>query len=338
MFATSTVTIAQHSTTTATSNTTSTQSSSIINALRHRHECEIPLDTDDIQYGQFDVCSRYRLILLCEKSKLKLYNKSGQLDSKEWGSGFGHGFLKSIFWCESQSLFFILSTCRLYTLSIMKVEEGKQTKYLIGDLVIISQVVANEPCEATDNYMRYITISEKSQHLFLNRAYRCIELWDIKTWKCLEKWPKRTLGYGENDEIRLIDCSEDGSYIVMNIWFNRQTCAIDFRRHDTSLSLLNRFESRVALGFFFKLQVQDMSNVWLVIDDKHTIQALNLDSDRMTEKIETEGLRREGNKSIDGYHHLHMRYFGNDYLLVGMPRPEGRGKLCFFRINQFFDS
>jgi hypothetical protein len=181
--------------------------------------------------------------------------------------------------------------------------------------------------------MRYITISEKRQHLFLNRAYRDIELWDIKTWKSLGKWSKSILGYGNNDEIRLIGCSEDGSYIVMNIWFNKQISAIDFRRHDTSLSLLNRFESRIALGFFFKLQVRDMSNVWLIIDDKHTIQALNLDSDPTAEKIETEGLSREGNKSIDGYHHLHMRYFGNDYLLVAMPRLDGRGKLCFFRIN-----
>jgi hypothetical protein len=321
--------------TTAQSKTTDTlSSSSIVRALNHRHECEIPLDRIDIQYGQFGVCCCYPLILLCGSLELKLYDKSKQVDKQLWKSGYGHGFPRSIVWCESRCQFFILSTCRLYSLSIKKVEEENKIKFTLGDLIIIDQVIAEHPWNISNNYLRYITIIEKSQHLFLNRAYRDIELWSIETWKLLRKWPKRALGYGDGDEIRLISCSQDGSYLAMNIWFNRQTCAIDFRRHDMPLSLLNRFESQVGLGLYHKLELRDIHNIWLIIDDRLTLYALNLNSDSPYEEVQAAGLSKEENKTINGYHYLHMRYFSdNKYLLVGMPRSDGGGKLCFFRIN-----
>ncbi len=314
----------------------------IENILSNSYEYEIPLDTNDIQYGQFDVCTEHSVILLCENNTLKLYDNVNILDEIVW-NGRSWGPINFILWCEPKNQFFILSWCRLHSLSIRKIKRGDRSTFVLGDLAIIDQIKSvdwreHPKSRKAGNRLRFITIKGNG-FLFLNRGYHTLEQWNIQTWVKIRRWQKSHLGYHDNDRIKLIMCSQNGEHLAMNIWLQQNSFVIDFRRTDTQLTLLKRVPSpkpdllhKLDLSILSTENDVSNSSEWLIIDGENSFYTI--------------GVNKKPNNLIpiketefkiplsSGFPHLYFQWFYYyHFLIVSTPCDGGRGKLCFFRVQ-----
>lgn len=318
----------------------------IEDVLSAPHAFEIPLDTSDIQHGQFDICQSYHLILLFESNHLRLYDHINELDRLPW-DGRRWGPVNDIHWSDLKECFFILTWSRLYSLTIMKVKKGNLSTFTIRNIAIVDQIKSIDFRERPhgrkkDNRLRFLSLNSKG-FAFLNRGYHTIEQWSIQTWVKTRQWRKVDLGLSDRDEMKLITCSRDGEHLAMNICLNEQSWVIDFRRIDTHLTLIKRLQSPQGSIWSHKLDVSSQGNSpitqWLIIDDRNGCYVTQLTTsstpsvnNSQPKLIRTEGL--PGQLSTGSPWFYFRWFYYAHFLVVSSPCEGERGKLCFFRIQR----
>ena len=75
-------------------------------ALCTPFEKQILLPTDEIQYGVFDVCDKYNVILIKDDKKLRLLNHEKEIDERPWGEPERSNYATCIHWCSFLDSFF----------------------------------------------------------------------------------------------------------------------------------------------------------------------------------------------------------------------------------------
>ncbi|CAF4266758.1 unnamed protein product, partial [Adineta steineri] len=183
-------------------------------------ENQILLSTDEIQYGLFDVCDKYKVIVMKEKSKLILFDYQKQIDERPWGEFGRNNFATCIHWCSFLDCFLILYRFGLHTLSLKVNPTTSQIEF--DCLTQIKSIRAyslqfgrTDQNDKALELLRVITTSPNlPDYLFLNRGYRRLESVNTNSWKVMRGWSKQDLDYGNQDEIGLITCSYDGSYLA----------------------------------------------------------------------------------------------------------------------------
>ena len=253
------------------------------------YEFEIPIETDDIQYGVFGVCTTYSLILLAENNVLKLYDNINKLHEINFDSNL-HGAINNILWCESKNVFFILSWWRLHTLSIEKYKIGYRTTFRLNRPNVIDPVKAIDyriywRRRETKNQLRFITI-QSCDYLFLNRGYHTLERWKLQSWDHPRIWNAAALGYkNPDDKIKLITCSDNGDHLAINVELRENCCyTIDFRRTDAKLTILKRISLPNSSDLFHKLDLSvlcternlSISTEWLIIDEVNSLCVIGI--------------------------------------------------------------
>lgn len=303
------------------------------------YENQIQLPTDEIQHGTFDVCDKYKVILLSEDRKLKLFDTESQIDERPWTNIRDDGFITCIHWCSFLDNFLILSRYRLYTLSLKSNQQTSQVE--ISQLKPINAIRSHPSANArtgrsNDNreILRFITTSPSLRdYSFLNRAYRVIEQVNTNSWQVLRQWSKQELEYDERDEIRLITCSLDGSYLAMNIWLNRNVWVIDLRKIDVHMPPIKRIRMpNDSSALYHKLQIPFDANQWLVINEKNQFSMVSTNpEDKTITSIRTDHVQAIENVAVN------LRWFcDNEYLLVGTVSNVGtskQGVLNFYKIR-----
>ncbi len=301
-------------------------------------ENQISLLTDEVQYGNFDVCNKYNVILLKEKDKLKLFDHRKQIDERPWGE-LGHSnFVTCIHWCSFLDIFLILYRFNLYTLSL---KLNQETSQIVFDcLTLIKSIRVYSLKYDTTNrsgkvpeILRFITTSPNlPNYLYLNRGYRRIELVNTNSWMVLRGWSKQDLDYGERDEIRSIACSYDGSYLAMNIKWNGRVEFIDLRKHDVQMSLIKRIRTPDdSSSLSHRAQIPSDQEKWLVIDEKNQFYKVSANPD--DEKIIL--IRTDHIQAIENVP-VRLRFVRNgSYLLVGEVIGSSKQKQGVFRFYKF---
>ena len=294
---------------------------------------QIQLPTDQVQHGTFDVCDKHKVILLSEDKKLKLFDSERQIDQCPWTNIRDAGFITCIHWCSFLDSFLILSRYSLHTLSL---RSNRQTLRLeLDQLTPINPIRSRSSINAragqsNDNreFLRFITTSSSlCDYLFLNRAYRVIEQVNTNSWQVLRQWSKQDLEYDELDEIRLITCSRDGSYLAMNIWLNRNLWVIDLRKIDVHMPPIKRIRmSNDSSPLYHKLQMPFDENQWLVINEKNQFYMVSTNpEDKTITLIRTDHMQAIENVAVN------LRLFrNNDYLLIGTVINNGTNKQGVF--------
>jgi hypothetical protein len=176
----------------------------------------------------------------------------------------------------------------------------------------------HHPTHRSNNHpemLRFITTSAGlPDHLFLNRGYRRVELINTNSWKVRRGWSKQDLDYGELNEIRLITCSFDGSYVAMNIRWNDRVRFIDLRKNDDQMNLIKSIRmTDDSLPLRLRIQVPFAPEQWLVIDEKN--QCYKVSADPHDQKIIP--MRTDHMQAME-YLPAHFRFVrDHKYLLVG---------------------
>lgn len=289
-------------------------------ALCTPYESQILLSTDQVQYGLFDVCDKYGVILVKENDKLKLFNHRKQIDERPWGEDGHSNFATCIHWCSFLDIFLILYRFRLYTLSLKRSEKTSEMEF--DSLKVISSIrvyslkydTTNRAGNATE-LLRFITTSSSLPgYLYLNRGYRRIELINTASWKFQRGWSKHDLDYDERDEIRSIKLSYEGTYLAMNIKWNDRVGFVDLRKHDDQLTLMKRIRMpKDAVSLSLRMQIPFGQKKWLVIDEKNQCYKVSADpNDQSIIPIRTDQIRAIENVQA------RLCFVDNDnYLLVG---------------------
>lgn len=185
----------------------------------------------------------------------------------------------------------------------------------------------------TVEIMRFITTSPNLPgYLYLNRAYRRIELVNTNTWKAQRGWSKHDLDYGDRDEIRLITLSNDGSYLAMNINWNDCIRFVDLRKHDGQLTLIKRIRMpNDSVSLFQRAQLPFNQEKWLVVDDKNQCYHVSANRDDPTITL----MRTDCIQAIENVP-IRLRFIrNNSYVLVGAVIGNGkqnRGILSFYKL------
>ncbi|CAM2725761.1 unnamed protein product [Rotaria socialis] len=318
---------------------------SIERTLCTAYENQILLSSHDIRFGVFDVCNKYNVILLLEQNKLKLFDNQGQMDMITGFNNKKIGFISCIHWCSFLDKFLILCNYRLYTLSLKRDKETSLVK--LGRYTHMNQISAyhgkNFALEAssrrtqqathTQERLRFITISPSPDHyLFLNYAYHTIEQWNMNSWQVLRQWPITDMGYNEEDEVRLITCSNDGTYLAMNVWLKSTHWIIDFRKIDDNMASMKRINTSLnSLPIYHKIQIPFEEDQCLFINENNQFQIVyaNSNDENMT-LIRTEHVLPSRNSNV------YLRFFrNNEYLIVGTVIGDGenrRGVLNLHRV------
>ncbi|UJR16881.1 hypothetical protein I4U23_003779 [Adineta vaga] len=284
-------------------------------------EKQIQLSTDEIQYGLFDVCDKHNLILMKEKDKLKLFDHQGQIDERPWGAFGNANFATCIHWCSFLDCFLILYRFGLHKLLLKLNLKTSQTKF--DDITPIKSIrayslkhdTANR-CNNTYDLLRFITTSPNLPgYLYLNRGYRRIELVNTNSWKMNRGWSKQDLNYSDRDEIRLITCSYDGSYLAMNIKWNDCERFVDLRKRDGQLTSIKRIRmEKDTSSLLLRIQVPFDQEKWLIVDENNN-QCYKVSADPDDEKIIP--MRTDHIQAIENVP-IHLRFVcNNKYLLVG---------------------
>jgi hypothetical protein len=250
-------------------------------------ENKIVLSTDQVQYGLFDVCDKYNVILIKEDDKLKLFDHQKQIDERPWGELGRSNFATCIHWCSFLDTFLILYRFKLYTLSLKRNKETSEMEF--DDLNQISSIrvyslkydTTNRTGGNATELLRFITTSPNIPgYLYLNRGYRRIELVNTNSWRFQRGWSKHDLDYGERDEIRSIKFSYDGTYLAMNIRWNDRVEFIDLRKHDDQLSLMKRIRMpKDSASLSHRAQIPFDHKKWLVIDEKNQFYKVSANPD-----------------------------------------------------------
>jgi hypothetical protein len=297
------------------------------------YESQIQLSTDEVQYGTFDVCDKYNVILLSEEKKLKLFDNERQINEYPLTNIRDTGVVTCIHWCSFLDNFLILFRYRLYTLSLRFNQQTLQVEF--DQLTPIHPIRSHSSVNATSGrsngnreILRFITTSSSlHNYLFLNRAYRVIEQVNTNSWQVLREWSKQDLEYDELDEMRLITCSRDGSYLAINIWLNRNLWVIDLRKIDVHMTPIKRIRMpNDSSPLYHKLQIPFDENQWLVINEKNQFyMVLTNPEDKTITPIQTDHVQAIENVAIN------LRFFhNNDYLLIGTVINNGTNKQGVF--------
>lgn len=284
-------------------------------------ENQIQLSTDEIQYGLFDVCDKYNVILLKENDKLKLFDYQKQIDERRWGE-LGHSnYVTCIHWCSFLDNFLILYRFALYTLSLKVNQETSQVEFGLLNHIQSIRVhslkfdTTDRPCNALEILRSVTTSPNLPDYLFLNRGYRRVELVNTNSWKVKRGWSKQDLDYGERDEIRLITCSYDGSYLAMKIKWNDQVTFIDLRKNDGQMTLIKSIRMPDdSLSLIHRIQIPFDQEKWLVLDnEKHQFYTVSANpDDKDIRRMRTDHVQTIENVTI------HLRFVRNNtYLLLG---------------------
>ena len=307
-------------------------------ALCTPSESQIRLSTDEVQYGLFDICDKYNVILFKEKDKLKLFDYRKQIDERPWGSLGGSNFVTCIHWCSFLDIFLILYRFKLYTLSLKQNRTTSEMEF--GELNIINSIrvysLKYDTTNRTGNaaeLLRFITTSPNIPgYLYLNRGYRRIELLNTNSWKYQRGWSKCDLDYGERDEIRSIKLSYEGTYLAMNIKWNDCLEFIDLRKHDDQLTLLKRIRMpKDSASLSHRVQIPFGQKKWLVIDEKNQCYKVSADpDDQSIIAIRTDQIRALENVQV------RLSFICNDtYLLVGKvigDHKQKQGVFSFYKL------
>jgi hypothetical protein len=249
-------------------------------------ENQISLATDQIQYGVFDICDKYNVILLKENDKLKLFNHQKEIGERPWGQCGLNNYATSIQWCSFLDCFLILYRFRLCTLSLKLNPKTSQIEF--DELIPISSIrvysLKRDTMNRTSNaeeILRFITTSPNLPgYLYLNRHYRRIELINTNSWKLQRGWSKHDLDYTDRDEIRTITCSHDGTYLAMNIKWNDCVEFIDLRKHDGQMTLMKRIRMpNDSFSLFHRAQIPFEKDKWLLINEKNQFYMVSTNPD-----------------------------------------------------------
>ena len=301
-------------------------------------EKQILLPTDEIQYGVFDVCDKYNVILIKDDKKLRLFDHEKQIDERPWGEPEHSNYATCIHWCSFLDSFLILYRFKLYTLSLEINQQTSQVKF--GDLVHIKPIHAYslkfDTTHRSNNaveILRFITTSPNLPgYLFLNRGYRRIELINTNSWKMRRGWSKEDLDYGEGDEIRLITFNYAGTYLAMNIKSNGRVEFVDLRKYDDQITLMKRIRMPDdSLPLHHRIQIPFGQETWLVVNEKNQCYKISADPhDKSMTLVRTDDVQAIENVLI------RMRFVCNhSYLLVGAVTGNSRqkqGVLKFYKI------
>ena len=312
--------------------------SSIDEALCTPCENQILLSTDEIQYGLFDICDKYNVILMKEQDQLKLFDHQKQIDVRRWGQLERNNFATCIHWCSFLDSFLILYRFALYSLSLKKNQQTSQMEFDSLNHIKHVRVYSlkrdtTNRCNNAVELLRFITTSPNlHDYLFLNRGYRRIELINTNSWKLERGWSKQDLEYGERDEIRSITCSYDGSYLAMNIKSNDRVRFIDLRKRDGQMTLMKRVRMPDdSLALYHRAQIPFDQEKWLAVDEANQCYKIsaNPDDEKIT-LVRTEDIQAIKNVGI------RFRFIHNgNYLLVGAVLGNSRqkqGVLKFYKI------
>jgi len=258
---------------------------SIEKALCTPCEQQIFLSTAQVQYGLFDVCDKYNVILAKEDDKLKLFNHQKQIDERPWGEVGRNNYATCIHWCSFLDIFLILYRFKLYTLSLKR--NSKTSELEFDDLKMVSSIrvysLKHDTTQRAGNaveLLRFLTTSPGlSGYLYLNRGYRRIELVNTNSWRFQRGWSKFDLDYGERDEIRSIKLSYEGTYLAMNIRWNDRLKFIDLRKHDDQLTLLKRIRMpKDSASLSHRVQIPfGEKKWWLIVDEKNQCYKVSTD-------------------------------------------------------------
>lgn len=259
---------------------------SVERALCTPSENQITLTTDEVQYGLFDVCDKYNVILMKEGDKLKLYDHRKKIDERPWGE-LGHkNFVTCIHWCSFLNTFLILYRFKLYTLSLKQNQQTLEVEFdclnLISSIRVYSlkHDTTNRAGTGTE-ILRFITTSSNLPgYLYLNRGYRRLELVNTNSWRCQRGWSRLDLDYGERDEIRSIKLSYEATYLALNIKWNERLEFVDLRKHDDQLTLMKRIRMpKDSASLSHRVQIPFGQKKWLVIDEGNQCYKVSADPD-----------------------------------------------------------
>jgi hypothetical protein len=156
---------------------------------------------------------------------------------------------------------------------------------------------------------------------------------NTNSWQILREWSKQDLEYDELDEIRLITCSRDGSYLAMNIHLNRKLWVIDLRKIDAHMTLMKRIRvPNDSSCLYHKLQMPFDENQWLVINEINQFCMVSANpEDKTITPIRTNHVEAIENVAIN------LRFCrNNDYLLIGTVVNNGthnQGVFNFYRVK-----
>ena len=181
---------------------------------------------------------------------------------------------------------------------------------------------------------RFITTSPSlPDYLFLNRAHYLIEQVNTNSWQVLREWSKQTLTYDEQDEIRLITCSQDGSYLAMNIHLNRCVWVIDLRKIDAQMTSLKRIRMpNDSSSLYHKIQLPFDQKKWIAISERNQFYLVSINpQDERILPIRADNVQAIENTAIS------LRFvFNHQYLLVGALLDNGdekQGVLSFYKLH-----
>ena len=273
-----------------------------------------------------------------EQDQLKLFDHQKQIDIRPWGEIGRNNFATCIHWCSFLDSFLILYRFGLYSLSLKINQKTSQMEFDGLNHIKYVRVYSlkhdtTNRCNNAVELLRFITTSPNlHDYLFLNRGYRRIELINTNSWKLERGWSKQDLYYGERDEIRLITCSYDGSYLAMNIRLNDRVKFIDLRKHDGQMTLMKRIRmSNDSLSLYHGRQIPFDQEKWLAVDEANQCYKISANPhDETITLVRTEDVQAIKNVRI------RFRFICNgNYLLIGAVIGNSRqkqGVLKFYKI------
>jgi hypothetical protein len=156
---------------------------------------------------------------------------------------------------------------------------------------------------------------------------------NTNSWQILREWSKKDLEYDELDDIRLITCSHDGSYLAMNIYLNRKLWVIDLRKIDAHMTLMKRIRApNDSSCLYHKLQMPFDEHQWLVINEINQFCMVSTNpEDKTITPIRTDHVQAIEKVAIN------LRFCrNNDYLLIGTVVNNGtdkQGVFNFYRVK-----
>jgi hypothetical protein len=297
-------------------------------------ESQIQLSTDQVQYGLFDFCDKYNVILHKENDKLILFDHQKIIDERPWGEPDRNNYVTCIHWCSFLDTFLILYRFKLCSLSLK--QNPKTLKMEFDKLETISSIrvysIRHDTTNRTGNskeILRFITTSpNKPGYMYLNRGYRRIELVNTNSWKAQRGWSKHDLDYGEQDEIRSIKWSYDGTYLAINIKLNHRVGFIDLRKHDGQMTLMKTIRMpNDSASLSHRVQIPFGQYKWLIIDENNQCYKVSADpTDKSIIPIRTDHVQAIENVQIRLCFALNHRY-----LLVGEVIGDHKQKHGMFR-------
>ncbi|CAF4073115.1 unnamed protein product [Rotaria sordida] len=260
---------------------------------------QIYLATDENQYGVFDASDQY--LLIAEECQLKLFDQNGE---QVGASSLVHenrraGYVQRIVWCKFLQKFFILCQRCLFVFT-------PDIQRNFGTIQLIRHIKPDG-----NDKLRFIACTNNNK-LFINHSYNKIEQYAITTWFRYREWTKKTLNYGNDDEIRRTTCSITDEYLAFNVRLEKRFWVIDFRSIDDNLTLLKRIQIS-GLTIYHNLQLSDKE--WLTVGEKN--QFFVLDENYNAIQIDT---------NVTSESDIYTRFFGKYFIVSTVVARENRNR------------